>query len=454
MVFIITFFMLALFSAFFYLIWLWYLALLPIAVFVFMLSHWLKNIFSWIKVEILREKRSLILIWLVTMIGISWILFFVWIKEISVYLALLIFNIFLRFGSHIFKYEDGKLIFEIWTWIMIIIILWTSLFSWWFFTFCEVGSLLACLMLGVYSFLQFIIWIFYPIDEKWSYEIVLLWTIVIWWSLFKYFYPAELVFPAAFLILSILFVCIYVVQHWEMPSKQTTKISVRRILAWERIFKKLNIPQRKISLYEWLDKSPKWFNRLFEFVNLGLLISLLLFFFWWVFTSSEIKLWLGYWMGIALFLINTFLLKRIWYASDISRFALALIANFVLYSILLISWSSVESILPFLIVWWFICQIALFFVDRINITLFWEKDYVYWTIVTFIAFICNIILLCRVDLPWQFLFSLIFVYVGLELTLMYYIVRFLNERKDAMENIEEHEKKIIQDLTNTESLDS
>jgi hypothetical protein len=37
---------------------------------------------------------------------------------------------------------------------------------------------------------------------------------------------------------------------------------------------------------------------------------------------------------------------------------------------------------------------------------------------------------------------------------MYYIVRFLNERKDAMENIEEHEKKIIQDLTNTESLDS
>ena len=54
----------------------------------------------------------------------------------------------------------------------------------------------------------------------------------------------------------------------------------------------------------------------------------------------------------------------------------------------------------------------------------------------------------------RFLFSLIFVYVGLELTLMYYIVRFLNERKDAMENIEEHEKKIIQDLTNTEPLDS
>ena len=34
----------------------------------------------------LLEKWSLLLIWLLTMIGISWILFFIWIKEISVYL--------------------------------------------------------------------------------------------------------------------------------------------------------------------------------------------------------------------------------------------------------------------------------------------------------------------------------------------------------------------------------
>jgi hypothetical protein len=31
-----------------------------------------------------------------------------------------------------------------------------------------------------------------------------------------------------------------------------------------------------------------------------------LFFFWWVFTSSEVHLWLGYWLGISLFLRNTF----------------------------------------------------------------------------------------------------------------------------------------------------
>lgn len=443
--------MFALFSTFFYLIGLWYLALLPLAVLVFMLSHGIKNIFTWIKLEILREKWSLILIWLITMIGISWILFFVWVKEISVYMALLVLNILLMFGSHVFDYEDGKLIFEIWAWLMVVVILWTVLFSSWFFAFFDAVLLMASLMLSVYAFLQFVIWIFYPVDEKWLYEIVILWAIVVWWGIINRFYPAEWIFGLSFLLLALVFCGIYVVQNREMPSKQTARISVRRILAWERIFKKLNVPQWKISLHEWLENSPKRFERAFEFFNIGLLIFLLLFFFWWVFTSSEVSLWLGYWIGIALFLINTFLLKRIWYATDVSRFALALIANFVLYSVLLVSGSSIESVLPFLIVWGFLCQIALFFVDRINLTLFSDKDFVYWMISTFIAFVCNIILLCRVDLPGQFLFSVIFVYVGAELALMYYIFNFLRERRERIANAEAEEKKLLKELAESEN---
>ena len=332
------------------------------------------------------------------------------------------------FASHIFRYEDGKLIFEIWAWLMVVVILWTVLFSSWFFPFCNAVLLMASLMLWVYAFLQFIIWYFCTVEEKWLYEIVILWAIVVWWSIINHFYPAEWVFALAFFLLALAFCGIYIVQQWEMPAKQTAKISVRRILAWERIFKKLNVPKWKIVLHEWLEKSPIRFKRIFEFFNIGLLIFLLLFFFWWIFTSSEVSLWLWYRLGIALFLINTFLLKRIWYATDVSRFALALIANFILYSVLLISGSSIESVLPFLIVWWFLCQIALFFVDRINLTLFSDKDFVYWMVVTFIAFVCNIILLCRVNLPGQFLFSVIFVYIWAELALMYYIFRFLQER--------------------------
>jgi len=442
--------MFALFSTFFYLIGLWYLALLPLAVLVFMLSHWIKNIFVWIKLEFLREKWSLILIWLITMIGLSWILFFVWIKEISVYMSLLMLNVLLMFGSRIFDYEDWKLIFEVWAWLMVVVILWTALISEWFFAFFSTVLLIASLMLWVYAFLQYIIWIFCLTDEKWLYEIVILWAIVVWWSIINHFYPAERIFGLSFLLLALVYFGIYIVQNREMPKEQTSRISLRRILAWERIFKKLNVPKWKIVIYEWLRKSPIWFERIFEFFNIGLLIFLLLFFFWWIFISSEVSLWFGYWLWIALFLINTFLLKRIWYATDVSRFALALVANFVLYSVLLISGSSVETILPFLIVWWFLCQIALFFVDRVNLTLFSDKDFVYWMVVTFIAFICNIILLFRVDLPGQFLFSVIFVYVGVELALMYYIFKFLNERREKIENAEQEEKRIIKELASTD----
>jgi len=438
--------MFTLFSTFFYLIGLWYLALLPFAVLIFMLSHWIKNVFAWIKLEILREKWSLILIWLITMIGLSWILFFLWIKEISVYMSLLILNIFLMFASHIFNYEDGKLIFEIWAWLMVLVILWTVLFSEWFFAFFDAVLLMASLMLWVYAFMQYIIWIFRPVEEKWLYEMVILWAIVVWWSIINHFYPAEWVFALSLFMLALVFGWIYIVQQREMPAKQTAKISVRRILAGERIFKKLNVPKRKIVLHEWIEKSPKRFDRSFELFNIGLLIFLLIFFFWWIFTSSQVSLWLGYWLGIALFLINTFLLKRIWYATDISRFATALIANFVLYSVLLISGSSIEAVLPFLIVWGFLCQIALFFVDRINLTLFSDKDFVYWMVVTFIAFVCNIILLCRVNFPTQFLFSIIFVYVWAELALVYYIFRFLNDRRERIANVEAEEKKIIKEL--------
>ena len=234
MVFLITFFMFALFSTFFYLIGLWYLWLLPLAVLIFMLSHWIKNIFTWIKFEILWEKWSLILIWLITMIWLSGILFFVWIKEISVYLVLLMLNILLLFGSHVFQYEDWKLIFEIWMRLMVVIILWTVLFSSGFVDFCNAILLISSLMLWVYAFLQFIIWIFYPTEEKWIYEIVILWAFVLWWSIINHFYPVEWLIPLLLFILALVFCGIYIVQNREMPAKQTTKISVRRILAGER----------------------------------------------------------------------------------------------------------------------------------------------------------------------------------------------------------------------------
>ncbi|MBO7505516.1 hypothetical protein J6T66_05345 [bacterium] len=45
---------------------------------------------------------------------------------------------------------------------------------------------------------------------------------------------------------------------------------------------------------------------------------------------------------------------------------------------------------------------------------------------------------------------MIFVYVGAELALMYYIFRFLNDRRERIANAEAEEKKLIQELASSE----
>lgn len=450
MVFFIILFMLSLFSYFFYEIWTRYFSILPIAVFIFMLSHWVKNVFTWINFNFLQEKRSLILIWLLTMIWLSWILFFVWLEEISVFILLLIFNIFLWFVSYMFFYNDWKMIFEFWFWLLIFIILWTSLFSFGFSFAFEIFSFLISLVLWVYSFLNFVLWIFFERKNIWLYQIVSYVIIAIWCILLKTFINSDWICSLWLWMLSVVLLCIYLISQIEVPSNQSVKISVRRILAWERIFKRMNIPNWKIVLHDWFEKSPNWFIRSFEVYNLLILLYLLCSFYLRIYTHQYISLWFRYWIWISLFLLNVFLLKKNDYASDVSRFSLAFIVNFILYSILLTSWSTIEWILPLLIVWGFWCQILLFFVNRINIKLFSIKDYRYWMIVTFIATIFNVILLTRVNLPIQFLFSLIFVYIWVELMMLYYIVQFLYELKESIENAEKKERQAIQELALTD----
>ena len=86
-----------------------------------------------------------------------------------------------------------------------------------------------------------------------------------------------------------------------------------------------------------------------------------------------------------------------------------------------------------LIVWTFLCQIALFYLDRLKSRfMFSRKDYLYRTIATCMASVVNVILLFQVDLPGQFLFFLVFLYCGIELMILYYIFQFLQEEDSRL----------------------
>ncbi|MDR2189759.1 MAG: hypothetical protein LBP53_00775 [Candidatus Peribacteria bacterium] len=113
MVFLICLLVSLLFACFFYAIDLWYFMLFPLTFFLFMLTHGTRKVFSKIEIDKIRYQHSLLFIWIVIMIGFSGLLFFIGISEISVYLCLLLLNLFLLMGSYVFAYADGKNIFEI-----------------------------------------------------------------------------------------------------------------------------------------------------------------------------------------------------------------------------------------------------------------------------------------------------------------------------------------------------
>jgi fucose permease len=55
--------------------------------------------------------------------------------------------------------------------------------------------------------------------------------------------------------------------------------------------------------------------------------------------------------------------------------------------------------------------------------------------VTCFASVVNVVLLSQVNLPGQFLFSLIFFYCGIELMILYYVFQFLHTEPSSEEDI-------------------
>ena len=445
MVFFVCFFICILFALFFYAIDLWYFGIFPLAFFVFMLAHSFQNVFSNVKVDEVWYKYSLLLIWILIMFWFSGLLFFVGIHEITIYLSLFVLNLFLWIGSYVFGYADGKRIFEIGSYLVMCIILGTLLISEGLIVFWLVFSLFSYFWFGFLGFLVFIMGFLYSIPKKYSYQLFLCAGLVLVTLNITIVDSLALWGLLSLLVLSGYYLLTFWVKQWKMPEKYSSMVSVRRILLGERIKKRLNYPQRKIALHTRISSSPLWFQRLLELPNLLILLIVIVNYFYLILSVPEAGLDLWYWLSLATFLLNIFLLKKIQYVSNISRFALALVVNFALYSALLKSWAdNIAGILPFLVLWTFVCQIALFYIDRLKSRfMFSRKDYLYWTIVTCFASVVNVFLLFQLNLPSQFLFSLVFFYCGIELMVLYYIFQFLHsgELEKVEENMLKDEKK-------------
>ncbi|MDR0651393.1 MAG: hypothetical protein LBG59_08620 [Candidatus Peribacteria bacterium] len=215
------------------------------------------------------------------------------------------------------------------------IILGTALFSEGIATFWSVFSLFSYFWFGCLGFLVFILGMLYPIDKKYGYQLFLMLGLVIITILINVFSSLGIGLLVALCLLSLYYTATYLIKKRKLPQKETSVMSVRRILAGERIHKRHFLPQWKLQLHERISTSPLWFQRGLELPNLLLLVGVISCYLYTILKTPNAIIDLRYWISLAVFLINIYLLKKIQYVSNISRFALALVVNFALYSALL-----------------------------------------------------------------------------------------------------------------------
>jgi len=130
---------------------------------------------------------------------------------------------------------------------------------------------------------------------------------------------------------------------------------------------------------------------------------------------------LRYWTGILLFLFNTFFLKKNQIFTLVSRFATVLIINFSLYISLMLATNGAESMISRLIARNIFCGLLILYTTSPGIKKYLKKaDLIFWLLTSLVAMLLNIVLLLRLEISGQLVFSLIFFYLGVQGTISYY----------------------------------
>ena len=169
----------ALFVAYFYAIWLWYLWLIPLILFVWLLvySIWdisLKNKANSIVVDYwLFLARWIVLVWLFLSTK------FFWVTTINSFLFLIIVNILFFLWSYIFNYHDWKAISHTWFIISVIALLIYLLIIGWINTTIQAFNCFWAFYTALIGFIIFVVWIKYEINDNYKY----LFTVLLWWCL-------------------------------------------------------------------------------------------------------------------------------------------------------------------------------------------------------------------------------------------------------------------------------
>ena len=136
-----------------------------------------------------------------------------------------------------------------------------------------------------------------------------------------------------------------------------------------------------------------------------------------------------YWIIIASFVSNVIFLKKINYSSIIQRLIVFAVINFAIYvSLFSVCDGNLTQIVWSAVLWNIFSAILIFYIPATGIWKYFKKiDYTFWMITTILAIVVNIILFNRTNLPGQLLFSIIFLYVGIQAITLFYATKHISK---------------------------
>ena len=421
------------FVLFFYGIGLRYLAFIPL---IFLgVFFWYYGATQTIKVHgtELLKRYALYVSRIIILAGLTGVFNFFGMDLTTSALWLLSVNLVLWMISTLVDYKDGKAVFQLWFYLAVLFLLIIALALWGRATLFNVFSLLRVLHLGIVAFFIFIVGLQQDVEKYMRYKLGILSLGTIFLVVFDQIKNIYLALTINSLILTGIYYLVYKVFQFKPSSESQKKnVSVRRILAGERITapKKYFNSKTTEVLYGFMTTMPSRTKQVLELFNVILILILIVYYITHVGDFAVINHVL-YRAVIGTFIANVYLLKKVGYNSIVQNLVVFLVINFAIYVSLFSYFNgNIGSIVSRWIFRNIFSTAMIFYAHQVPMLakIFSKTDYIYWIVASVGAMIVNVILFMRTELPGELIFFLVLVYVGIQSMVMYYAARYLSNK--------------------------
>lgn len=257
------------------------------------------------------------------------------------------------------------------------------------------------LNLGIIAFMTFVIGLFKEVENYMLYKTLILGIGAIILTIIDQVPNIYIALALSTILLTGMFSRIYkILQHRPIAKDKKANISVRRILAGERITepKKYFNSAKAEQIYEFINSMPNFSKQLLELTNIALMVAVIVNYLLNRQTFTNLNQFL-YRIIIGFFIGNVLILKKINYNSIIQNLVVFLVINFAIYLSLFSYFDgNFSSIVLRGIIRNIASAILIFYAPKKLSHIFDSVDYMYRTIATIMATVVNIILLIKTPL--------------------------------------------------------